>query len=76
MKLISRKARHGVAIVLAVAWMVVAVMAFADFSGKPAPRWREVSMKLGPAVVLAVIGLNRWLDGRDQRAGGVGRKVA
>jgi hypothetical protein len=69
MKLISRKARHGVAIVLAVAWTVVAGMAFADFSGKPAPRWREVSLRLLPAVVLAVIGLNRWLDGRDQRAG-------
>ena len=69
MKLISRKARHWVAIVLAVAWTVVAVMAFADFSVKPAPRWREVSLKLLPAVALAVIGLNRWLDGRDQRAG-------
>lgn len=68
MKLISRKSRHGVAIVLATAWTAVAVMAFADFSGKPAPRWREVSLKVGPAVVLAVIGLNRWLDGRDQRA--------
>ena len=69
MKLISRKSRHWVAIVLAVAWTVVAVMAFADFSGKPAPRWRDVSLKVGPAVVLAVIGLNRWLDGREQRAG-------
>lgn len=69
MNLISKKARHGVAIVLAVAWTAVAVMAFADFSGKPAPRWREVSLKLLPAVVLAVMGLNRWLDGRDQRAG-------
>ena len=69
MKLISRKARHGVAIVLAVAWTVVAVMAFADFSGRPAPRWREMSLKLLPAVALAVMGLNRWLDGRDQRAG-------
>jgi hypothetical protein len=68
MKLISRKSRHWVAIVLAVAWTVVAVMAFADFSGKPAPRWRDVSLKVGPAVVLAVIGLNRWLDGREQRA--------
>lgn len=69
MKLISRKSRHWVAIVLAVAWTVVAGMAFADFSGKPAPRWREVSLKVGPAVVLAVIGLNRWLDGREQLAG-------
>lgn len=69
MKLISRKSRHGVAIVLAMAWTVVAVMAFADFSGKPAPRWRELSLKVAPAVVLAVIGLNRWLDGREQREG-------
>jgi hypothetical protein len=69
MKLISRKSRHWLAIVLAVAWTAVAVMAFADFSGKPAPRWREVSMKVGPAAVLAVMALNRWLDGRDQAAG-------
>jgi hypothetical protein len=69
MKLISRKARHGVAIVLAVAWTVVAGMAFADFSGKPAPRWREVSLRVCPAVVLAILALNRWLDGRDLRAG-------
>ena len=68
MKLISRKSRHWVAIVLGVAWTVVAVMAFADFSGKPAPQWREVRLKLLPAVALAVIGLNRWLDGREQRA--------
>jgi hypothetical protein len=44
-------------------------MAFVDFSGKPAPRWREVSMKVGPAAVLLMMALNRWLDGRDQRAG-------
>lgn len=55
--------------VLAVAWTVVAVMAFADFSGRPAPRWREMSLKLLPAVALAVMGLNRWLDGRDLRVG-------
>jgi hypothetical protein len=68
---ISSRARHWFAVVLAVAWTVVAVMQFADFSGEPAPMWREKANLILPPLALAMIALNFVLD-RKEREGADG----
>ena len=62
---ISRRPRHWIAILLALATTVVAGIAFADFSGKPAPPWRnKVAINVGLALTaLAGVG-NYVLDRR------------
>lgn len=61
---ISRKPRHWFALAFALATTVVAGMALADFSGDPAPRWREVFLHVGPPLMILTIICNRVLDRR------------
>ena len=61
---ISRKPRHWIPIPLAVAWVVLAVIRFADFSGEPAPRWQEIALMVLAPVCLGLITLNLVLDWR------------
>ena len=58
------KGRHAIGIVLALTWFAISVWALADFSGRPAPRWRSIALKVMPFVCLATLGLNAWLDHR------------
>jgi hypothetical protein len=63
---VSTKPRHWIPLPLAVAWTVIAVLALADFSGQPAPRWREIMLMILPPVTLAFHFLNLWMDRRDK----------
>jgi len=62
---VSAKFRHWIAIALAVVTMVIALLAFADFSGSPVAqaksKWAMVSMSL----MMAAICLNQYLDMRE-----------
>jgi hypothetical protein len=62
---VRTKPRHWIPLPLAVAWTVVAVLALADFSGQPAPRWREILLMILPPVTLAIIFLNLLMDRRS-----------
>jgi len=59
---LSRRLRHGVALVLAVAWTVLAVVRFLDFSGEPAPRWQELASGVLAPLTLCIVILNLRLD--------------
>ena len=61
---ISRKPRHWIALVMALATTIVAIISFADFSGEPAPRWRVISLMVGPTLTVLAIIYNLVLDGR------------
>ena len=53
---LSRSPLRWLSVVLALALAVVAIMQFADFSGEPAPRWREIAMAiLAPAVLCLLL---------------------
>jgi hypothetical protein len=63
---ISRNARHWFPLPFALAWFVIALLAFADFSGEPAPRWREVSLVILPGIVFLFFFLNQFMDRREK----------
>jgi hypothetical protein len=65
---VSTKLRHWIALVAALATTVVSIIAFADFSGNPAPRWREIFMLVGPGLTLGMLTLNMALDKRDGKS--------
>ena len=61
---LSTKPRHWIALAIAVGTMAIGIVSFADFSGEPPPRWREVLMMVGPILTVVAIALNIALDKR------------
>jgi hypothetical protein len=62
---ISAKLRHRITLVPALTLFVVGVLSFADFSGQPAPRWREILLRTLVLLAPATTTLNKVLDRRD-----------
>lgn len=60
---LSKRPLNWILIALALATFVVALISFADFSGKPPPQWRQPAMFTGLALCLLVT----WLSIRSGR---------
>jgi hypothetical protein len=63
---VSTKLRHRIALAIASAMLIVALLSFADFSGQPAPRWREILLGFFTILAPIVIFVNVVLDRRDK----------
>ena len=62
---VSRKPRHWILVVLALVWVIAAVVSFANFSGQPDPKWMRVLSVIMPTIVLLGIIYNNLLDKRE-----------
>lgn len=59
----SKRPLNWILLALALATTIVALISFADFSGKPAPQWRQPAIFTGLALCLLV----SWLSIRSGR---------
>ena len=62
---LSKRPIDWILIALALATTLVALISFADFSGKPAPQWRQIALFTGLALSLLVNGFS-VLSGRHK----------
>ena len=62
---ISNKPRHWVVLIMAVGWIVVASLSFANFSGEPDPKWMKILSLVMPSLTLLGIAYNISKDKSD-----------
>lgn len=60
---LSKRPLDWFLLALALSFTIVALISFADFSGKPAPLWRQIAIVTG----LALCTLVTWLSIRSGR---------
>lgn len=51
---LSKRPLNWILLTLALATTIVGLISFADFSGKPAPQWRQIALFSGIALCLLV----------------------